>query len=102
MLGVIHLKALSQISKLTYRRGGEQQINIARAVKWISRVLLLDEYTSMLDRRTASLVMDILGEIRNEGATMIGVFHDAGTFRTIADRIYDLERSAYTTGHRHS
>jgi alpha-D-ribose 1-methylphosphonate 5-triphosphate synthase subunit PhnL len=86
---------------LTFSGGEQQRINIARAVICRPRVLLLDEPTSMLDQRTASLVLDMLGEIRNEGTTMIGVFHDVDTLRTVADRVYDLERGAYTNGHRH-
>jgi alpha-D-ribose 1-methylphosphonate 5-triphosphate synthase subunit PhnL len=87
---------------VTFSGGEQQRINIARAVIWRPKVLLLDEPTASLDQRTASLVLDILGEVRNEGTTMIGIFHDAGMLRTVADRIYDLERGAYTNGHRHS
>jgi alpha-D-ribose 1-methylphosphonate 5-triphosphate synthase subunit PhnL len=87
---------------VTFSGGEQQRINIARAVIWRPKVLLLDEPTASLDQRTASLVLDILGEIRNEGTTMIGIFHDAGMLKTVSDRIYDLERGAYTNGLSHS
>jgi alpha-D-ribose 1-methylphosphonate 5-triphosphate synthase subunit PhnL len=87
---------------VTFSGGEQQRINIARAVIWRPKVLLLDEPTASLDQRTASLVLDILGETRNEGTTMIGIFHDSGMLKTVSDRVYDLERGAYTHGHCHS
>jgi len=87
---------------ITFSGGEQQRINIARAVIWRPKVLLLDEPTASLDQRSASIVRDILKEIRNEGTTMIGIFHDTAMLTTVADRIYDLERGEYAHGLCHS
>lgn len=87
---------------VTFSGGEQQRINIARAVIWRPKVLLLDEPTASLDQRSASIVRDILKEIRDEGTTMIGIFHDTAMLKTVADRIYDLERGEYAHGLRYS
>ena len=77
---------------VTFSGGEQQRINIARAVIRRPKVLLLDEPTASLDESSASLVRGILNEIKKKGTTMIGIFHDANMLKSVADRIYDLER----------
>lgn len=74
----------------TFSGGEQQRINIARAVIWKPRLLLLDEPTASLDKRSAGLVVDELMAMRKEGTAMIGILHDRELMSTIADRIYQL------------
>jgi len=104
-LKAIHLLERLHISSqlfdaypVTFSGGEQQRVNIARAVIWRPKLLLVDEPIASLDQLTASIVLDIFNEIRNEGTTIISVFHDTGMLRTVSDRIYDLERGVYTDG----
>jgi len=74
----------------TFSGGEQQRINIANAVSWKPRLLLLDEPTASLDRDSVSVVMDILKELRQKGTTMIGIFHDTELMETVTDSIFRI------------
>jgi alpha-D-ribose 1-methylphosphonate 5-triphosphate synthase subunit PhnL len=74
----------------TFSGGEQQRINIARAVSWKPRLLLLDEPTASLDKDSVGVVLEILKELREEGATMIGIFHDAGLLGSVTDSVYNV------------
>jgi len=58
--------------------GGQQQrVSIARALINGAEVILADEPTGALDRRSSEEVLKILAELRMEGRTIIIVTHDA-------------------------
>ncbi len=78
----------------TFSGGEQQRINIARAIIWKPRLLLLDEPTASLDKRSAGLVVDELMAMRTGGTAMIGILHDRELMSTIADRIYPLKEVA--------
>jgi len=62
--------------------GGQQQrIAIARAVAASPKLMLLDEPTSALDPELTSEVLDMLGELQNEGLKTIIVTHEMGFAR---------------------
>ncbi len=58
--------------------GGERQrVAIARAIVHRPRLLLADEPTGALDRRSAELILDVLADLSERaGATVIVVSHD--------------------------
>lgn len=72
----------------TFSGGEQQRVNIARAVIWKPRLLLLDEPTASLDRDSVSIVVQLLREMRKQGTSMIGIFHDNELMESIADRVY--------------
>jgi len=76
----------------TFSGGEQQRVNIARAIIWKPRLLLLDEPTASLDRDSTSIVMDLLRELKEEGTSMIGIFHDEILMETIADRTYRVNQ----------
>jgi alpha-D-ribose 1-methylphosphonate 5-triphosphate synthase subunit PhnL len=72
----------------TFSGGEQQRINIAHAVSWKPRLLLLDEPTASLDRDSVGVVLEILKELRQEGTTMIGIFHDTELMETVTDSVF--------------
>lgn len=66
--------------------GGQQQrVAIARAIAIKPRFILFDEPTSALDPEMTSEVLDIIGELREEGRDLLLVTHHMGFARTVGD-----------------
>lgn len=74
----------------TFSGGEQQRINIARAIGWRPRLLLLDEPTASLDAASIERVLELLAELRREGTTMVGIFHDQAIMEATASTIYRL------------
>ncbi|MDY0189950.1 MAG: amino acid ABC transporter ATP-binding protein [Desulfuromonas sp.] len=65
--------------------GQKQRIAICRAVAIRPEFLLLDEPTSALDPEYTSEVLDLIGELRDDGMRLILVTHEMGFARQAAD-----------------
>ncbi len=59
----------------TFSGGEQQKVNLARALVAPRRLLLLDEPTASLDVDTRKSLSKRLGELKEQGVAMIGVFH---------------------------
>jgi alpha-D-ribose 1-methylphosphonate 5-triphosphate synthase subunit PhnL len=84
-------RKLIQAYPATFSGGEQQRINLARAFIVRPRLLILDEPTASLDRETKQSVLELLSEMKEQGTTMIGVFHDWEVMERIADNILDLQ-----------
>src|SRR6185503_8284874 len=70
--------------------GGQQQrVAVARALGGKPSILLADEPTGNLDSKNGDAVMDLLGELHREGATICMVTHDS-RFARNAERTIQL------------
>ena len=68
--------------------GGQQQrVAIARALVGQPALMLLDEVTSALDPELVGEVLDLLGELKDEGMTMVVATHEMGFARHVADQV---------------
>lgn len=68
--------------------GGQQQrVAIARALAMEPQVMLFDEVTSALDPELVGEVLDVMGDLANEGMTMLVVTHEMGFAQEVGDRI---------------
>jgi polar amino acid transport system ATP-binding protein len=73
--------------------GGQQQRTaIARALANDPRLLLLDEVTSALDPELVGEVLDIVGELKAQGMTILMATHEMGFARRVADEVCYLDR----------
>ncbi|MGL5574080.1 MAG: ATP-binding cassette domain-containing protein, partial [Sarcina sp.] len=75
--------------------GGEKlRLNIARAMVKKPRLLLLDEPTASLDNSSKLRVRELIENLKNEGTTMLGIFHDLEFMEGLCDRTYNMEKGA--------
>ena len=75
----------------TFSGGEQQRVNIARAIAWEPRLLLLDEPTASLDAASIDVVVELLNELRAAGTTMIGIFHDPQIMARVASHTLCFE-----------
>lgn len=81
--------------------GGQAQlVAFARALYKPSRILILDEMTSAMDRRTEKQVCQILNELRKDHI-IIFVTHRLETARLLSDRIVVMEKGSVTVQGTH-
>jgi alpha-D-ribose 1-methylphosphonate 5-triphosphate synthase subunit PhnL len=74
----------------TFSGGEQQRINVARGLIAPRAVLLLDEPTASLDDPNRRVVIELIGEARERGAAVVGIFHDTGVRDAVATRSFDL------------
>ncbi len=87
-------RTLHEAYPSTFSGGEQQRVNIARAIVWEPRLLLLDEPTAALDGQAVEAVMTLLGEMRRRGTTMVGIFHDPALIDRTADHVYRMRGAA--------
>lgn len=77
--------------------GGQQQrVAIARALINNPEIIIADEPTSNIDEETGDQMLELLTELRNNGATILVATHDA-RFEKIADRAFKLKNGRINT-----
>jgi alpha-D-ribose 1-methylphosphonate 5-triphosphate synthase subunit PhnL len=83
-------RRLWPLAPATFSGGEQQRVNIARGLIAQHRVLLLDEPTASLDAENREVVASLIGEARERGAAIVGVFHDEDTRERVATRVLEL------------
>jgi alpha-D-ribose 1-methylphosphonate 5-triphosphate synthase subunit PhnL len=74
----------------TFSGGEQQRINVARAIIGRPRLLLLDEPTASLDNETKWTVIRLLRDLKEQGTSIIGIFHDLEAMRRMVDRVFTM------------
>jgi len=74
----------------TFSGGEQQRVNIARGFITDHPILLLDEPTASLDAVNRSVVIDMIGEKKQAGVALLGIFHDADVRNAVADVVIDV------------
>jgi len=73
--------------------GGQQQrVAIARAIVTSPKILLLDEITSALDPILVGEVLDLVIDLKREGATIMMATHEMSFAKHISDTVVFLEQ----------
>lgn len=75
----------------TFSGGEKLRLNIAKAMVKRPRLLLLDEPTASLDSESKSKVRELIKQLKGEGTTMLGIFHDIDFMEGLCDNIYNME-----------
>jgi putative ABC transport system ATP-binding protein len=77
--------------------GGEQQrVAFARALANNPPLLLVDEPTGNLDKKTSAKIMQILQTLKNEGKTIIVATHDEGISKLADQKLWLEDRKLMT------
>ena len=91
MLARLNLpERLWTLAPSTFSGGEQQRVNIARSLVDPTAIMLLDEPTASLDAANRDVVVHLIDEARNNGAAIIGIFHDEAVRDRIATRRLDL------------
>lgn len=72
----------------TFSGGEKLRLNIARAMVKRPRLLLLDEPTASLDQVSKLKVRELIEQLKREGTTMMGIFHDLKFMENLCSREY--------------
>ncbi len=90
LLARLHLEALAEANPFTLSGGEKRRLSVATALAAEPSVLILDEPTFGQDRRTAVELLDLLAGLRDQGAAVCFVTHDAPFAQALADRTIRL------------
>ena len=74
----------------TFSGGERLRLNLAHTMVKQPRLMLLDEPTASLDNKTKVLVKDMLIKLKEQHASMIGIFHDLEFMEGVCDRVYNI------------
>ncbi len=78
--------------------GQRKRVLLARALVQDARLLVLDEPLVGVDRRSETLIMEVLGRARDQGRTVVMVTHDIVSARRDADFAVLINRQIVSQG----
>jgi polar amino acid transport system ATP-binding protein len=87
LLDRIGLKDLAAAYPDRLSGGQQQRVAIVRAMATDPELLLLDEITSALDPRLVGEVLELVGELKAQGSTIVMATHEIGFARNVADLV---------------
>ncbi len=94
LLERLRLGHLAEANPFTLSGGEKRRLSVATALATAPRMLALDEPTFGQDRRTWSELLHLLAALRDDGRAVCFVTHDRAFAHALADRTFELERSA--------
>lgn len=83
-------ETLWSLSPTTFSGGEQQRVNIARGFAHNFPALLLDEPTASLDTKNRDIVLGLIEQAKENGAAIIGIFHDEAARARVCDRTVDV------------
>lgn len=76
----------------TFSGGEKLRLNIAAAMIKRPRLLLLDEPTAALDAASKLKVRALIEQLKAEGTTMLGIFHDLEFMEGLCDHEFNMQK----------
>ena len=70
--------------------GQRQLVEIARALALSARVLIMDEPTSSLTQKETDRLVEVIGELKRAGVSVVYISHRLGEVHRVADRVVVL------------
>ena len=89
----IHIRDVN-VPVSTLSGGERQSISIARAVHFLSKLLILDEPTAALSLKETDKVLRYVDEARRKGVSVILITHNIGHAWQVSDRFVILHRGS--------
>ena len=77
---------LWHLAPSTFSGGEQQRVDYP--------ILLLDEPTASLDDKNSAAVVNLIHDAKTRGAAIVGIFHDEGVRRQVADRLHSMGMTA--------
>ena len=74
-----------------------QMIEIAKALAYEAKIIIMDEPTSALNRLEADRLFEVIGELRKQGRSVVYITHKMEEIYRIADRITVLRDGRYVS-----
>lgn len=71
-------------------KGQQQRVSFARALMRRAKVLILDEATASLDRKSEGMIFKVLLRLKAEGCSILMISHNLNCIK-IADEVIDME-----------
>lgn len=75
----------------TFSGGEKLRLNIAAAMIKRPRLLLLDEPTASLDDASKLKVRELIEQLKDQGTTMLGIFHDLEFMEGLCDHEFNMQ-----------
>lgn len=91
-MALVDVAQLRSRQMRTLSSGEQQRVQLARAIAQQAPVILLDEPTSALDVGHQEMVMAVLRNLADGGATVVTVLHDLNLAAAHADQILLMDR----------
>jgi len=99
-------QALERVDMSAFRKrqigelsgGQRKRVFLARAIAQQARVILLDEPFTGVDATTESQIIDLLRQMRDEGAVMLVSTHDLGSVPEFCDRTVMIKNTILASG----
>ncbi len=89
----VHIDPSAILGTLTV--GKQQMVEIAKAISFNSKLLVLDEPTAALTHTEVEELFTIMGELREKGIGMIYISHRMDEIQVISDRITVMRDGEY-------
>lgn len=89
----IHLDPATRLDKLSVSQ--RQMVEIAKAVSYDAKVIVLDEPTSSLTNHEVELLFNIIGLLKKEGVGVVYISHKMEEIFEIADEVTVLRDGEY-------
>ena len=81
-----------------YSLGMRQRLGIAQALMEGPETLILDEPMNGLDNDCVEMIRKILGQLKEEGKTILLVSHNKEDIRILCDEIYEMDKGKICKG----